>query len=110
MLERWAQQLTRQSAGRFTALERALAAEPENQVPPPKQRNTGLEGQKRPELALTCGLDAPRELVWKAQTDAGWIAQVWSSRFVTASMRKLDVRPGGAIRVVLRSPDRWIIR
>ncbi len=49
--------------------------------------------------------DAPRELVWKAWTDPKHVANWWGPRDFTNPVCELDVRVGGAYRVVMRAPD-----
>jgi len=60
---------------------------------------------KEQELVLTRVLDAPRELVFKAWTDPKLLAQWWGPRGFTNPVCELDPRPGGAIRIHMRSPD-----
>jgi uncharacterized protein YndB with AHSA1/START domain len=50
-------------------------------------------------------LDAPRELVFKAWTDPVHMARWWGPRMFSAPICEMDVRPGGAHRIVMRSPD-----
>lgn len=49
--------------------------------------------------------DAPRELVWKAWTDPNLMARWWGPKNFTNPVCELDVRLGGAWRIVMRSPD-----
>jgi uncharacterized protein YndB with AHSA1/START domain len=49
--------------------------------------------------------DAPRELVWKAWTDSKHMAQWWGPRNFMNPVCELDVRVGGAYRIVMRSPE-----
>jgi len=49
--------------------------------------------------------DAPRELVFKAWTDPKQMAQWWGPKPFTNPVCEMDVRPGGAYRIVMRSPD-----
>ena len=48
---------------------------------------------------------APRELVWKAWTEPQHLTRWWGPRAFTNPVCVLDVRPGGAYRVVMRSPE-----
>jgi uncharacterized protein YndB with AHSA1/START domain len=48
---------------------------------------------------------APRELLWKAWTDARHMAQWWGPHAFTNPVCEMDVRPGGAYRIVMRGPD-----
>jgi uncharacterized protein YndB with AHSA1/START domain len=56
------------------------------------------------ELVITRILDAPRSLVFKMWTDPTHIAQWWGPRGFTNPVCDMDVRPGGAIRMVMRGP------
>ncbi|HXB03070.1 MAG TPA: SRPBCC domain-containing protein [Opitutaceae bacterium] len=49
--------------------------------------------------------DAPRELVWKAWTEPKHMAQWWGPSSFTTPVCELDVRPGGAYRIVMRGAD-----
>ena len=40
--------------------------------------------------------DAPRELVWKALTEAERIPRWWGKRHTTMTVEEMDVRVGGA--------------
>jgi len=61
--------------------------------------------RKAPDLALTRVFDAPREVVFKVWTDPRHVPQWWGPRGFTNPVCELDVRPGGAIRIVMRAPD-----
>ncbi|MEP6872479.1 MAG: SRPBCC domain-containing protein [Anaerolineaceae bacterium] len=63
------------------------------------------EPSKSPELTFTRILNAPRELVFKAWTDPKQMAQWWGPRGFTNPVCEMDVRPGGALRIVMRAPD-----
>ena len=49
--------------------------------------------------------DAPRALVWRAWTDPKMMAQWFGPRMFTTPVCELDVRVGGALRIVMRGPD-----
>lgn len=49
--------------------------------------------------------DAPRALVWRAWTDQTMMAQWFGPRTFTTPICGLDVRVGGALRIVMRGPD-----
>ena len=53
------------------------------------------------ELTLTRTFDAPRDMVWKAWTDAKLVQQWWGPRGVTNSVCELDARAGGTIHIVM---------
>lgn len=57
------------------------------------------------ELVITRMIDAPRSLVFGAWTDAKHMARWWGPHGFTNPVCELDVRPGGAIRIVMRAPD-----
>ncbi len=57
------------------------------------------------ELTLTRVLDAPRELVFRMWTDPQHVAQWWGPMGFTNPVCEMDVRPGGALRIVMRAPD-----
>jgi len=49
--------------------------------------------------------DAPRELVWKAWTDANHLGQWWGPDGFTITTSKFDFRPGGEWVFVMHGPD-----
>ncbi|HEX6118528.1 MAG TPA: SRPBCC domain-containing protein [Dongiaceae bacterium] len=57
------------------------------------------------ELVITRTFDAPRPLVFKAWTQAEHMVRWFGPRSYTAISAKMDVRPGGAYRAGMRSPD-----
>ena len=57
------------------------------------------------EFILTRIINAPRALVWKAWTDPKHMAQWWGPHSVTNPVCQMDVRPGGAWRIIMRLPD-----
>lgn len=57
------------------------------------------------DLVMTREFDAPRELVFKAWTDARQVAQWWGPKGFTNPVCELDVRVGGAIRIHMRAPN-----
>jgi len=57
------------------------------------------------ELTLVRTFDAPRELVFKAWTDAKQLAQWWGPHGFTNPHCEADAKPGGKIRVCMRAPD-----
>lgn len=64
------------------------------------------------ELVLIRSFDAPRSLVFKAWTEAEHLER-WQGapQGFTVTTHKLDIRPGGACRVCMRSPegvDYWL--
>jgi uncharacterized protein YndB with AHSA1/START domain len=56
-------------------------------------------------VVITRIFDAPRELVFKAWTDPKHVAQWWGPKGFTNPVCEMDVRLGGALRIVMRGPD-----
>jgi uncharacterized protein YndB with AHSA1/START domain len=56
------------------------------------------------ELILTRTFDAPRSLVFKAWIDPRHVVAWWGPKGFTNPVCEMDVRPGGAIRIVMRAP------
>jgi len=62
-------------------------------------------------LVITRVFDAPRLLVFKAWTEPERLVRWWGPRGFTTPSCKMDVRPGGAFRFHMRSPegtDHWL--
>ena len=57
------------------------------------------------ELMLTRLIDAPREKLYRAWTDANLLKQWFAPLPYTTPSAELDVRPGGAALIVMRGPD-----
>ena len=57
------------------------------------------------ELVLTRIIDAPRAKVFKAWTDPELLKQWFAPLPYTTPVAELDVRPGGANRIVMRDPQ-----
>lgn len=57
------------------------------------------------ELVLTRLLDAPRENVFRCWTEAELLKQWFAPKSWTTPDATLDVRPGGANRITMRSPE-----
>lgn len=56
-------------------------------------------------LDIVRTFEAPRALVWKMWTDPAHVAVWWAPEHFTTPVVKMDVRPGGAIHMVMRGPD-----
>lgn len=67
------------------------------------QKDTAKTAER--ELVLSRLIDAPREKVFKAWTDPALLTQWFAPSPWTTPFAQLDVRPGGASLVVMRSPD-----
>jgi len=57
------------------------------------------------ELIVTRVFDAPREVVFAAWTDPTQAARWWGPQGFTTISCEMDVRPGGAYRACMRSPE-----
>jgi uncharacterized protein YndB with AHSA1/START domain len=57
------------------------------------------------EVTIRRDINAPRERVFKAWTDAKQMAQWWGPNGFTNPVCDVDARPGGAIRIDMRAPD-----
>ncbi|SDU75304.1 SRPBCC family protein [Jiangella alkaliphila] len=57
------------------------------------------------DLTVTRTYDAPPERVWAALTDGELVRRWWDPDGFTAPLARMDVRPGGASLVSMRSPD-----
>jgi len=49
--------------------------------------------------------DAPRELVWKAWSDAKLLQQWWGPKYFTNPVCEVDFRPGGKMLIHMQGPD-----
>lgn len=56
-------------------------------------------------LTFTRFFAAPRERVFRAWTDPAELAQWWGPAGFTNPVSEVDLRPGGAYRIVMRAPD-----
>ena len=63
-----------------------------------------LAGEWR-ELVITRTFAAPRPLLWRMWTDPAHFAQWWGPKGFTNPVCEIDLRVGGALRVVMRAPD-----
>jgi uncharacterized protein YndB with AHSA1/START domain len=57
------------------------------------------------EVVITRIVDAPRDLVFKAWTEAEHLARWWGPDGFTNPVCESDPRPGGVLRIVMRGPD-----
>jgi uncharacterized protein YndB with AHSA1/START domain len=57
------------------------------------------------EFVMTRVFNAPRELVFQVYTDPAAAPQWWGPRYLTTTVDKMDVRPGGLWRFIQRGPD-----
>lgn len=66
---------------------------------------TDIAPMSNRELVLTRIIDAPREKLFKAWTDAELLKQWFAPLPFTTPFAEMDVRPGGASLIVMRAPD-----
>ena len=57
------------------------------------------------EFCIARVIHAPRPLVFDAWTDPAHLARWWGPSGFTNPVCEMDVRPGGAHRIVMRSPE-----
>jgi len=57
------------------------------------------------EFVITRTLDAPREVVFKAWTEAERLAQWWGPKGCAIEVGKLEVRPGGTFLYCMKMPN-----
>jgi len=57
------------------------------------------------EIVISCVFDAPRELVWEAWTNPKHVVNWWGPNGFTTTNEKMEVRPGGVWKHVMRGPD-----
>jgi uncharacterized protein YndB with AHSA1/START domain len=57
------------------------------------------------DLVLERTIDVPRDLVWKAWTKPEHLTKWFTPAPWTVADCEIDLRPGGAFRVVMRSPE-----
>ena len=57
------------------------------------------------EFVISRVFDAPPERLFAAWTEPARVAQWWGPEGFTNPVCRMDVRPGGAYRIVMRSPD-----
>jgi uncharacterized protein YndB with AHSA1/START domain len=69
------------------------------------KKNKAAEDYMGRKFIITREIAAPRELVFKAWTDAKQLAQWWGPRGFTNPVCEWDALPGKAIYVVMRAPN-----
>lgn len=75
-------------------------------TPPPKPRHAlELSLPSPQEVLVSRVFDAPRERVFEAHVDPKALEAWWGPREYVNTVDKWDVRPGGAWRIVQRTPD-----
>lgn len=67
--------------------------------------NRSVEESSERTRVLTRIFDAPRSLVFKAWTEREHLMRWWGPRGFTVTSCEMDLRPGGAWRLSMRSPE-----
>jgi len=57
------------------------------------------------EIVITRIIHFPRELVWDAMTNPKHVVNWWGPRGFTTTIEKMEVKPGGTWKHVMRGPD-----
>lgn len=70
-----------------------------------EEMKTANQDIKTTTLVITRTFDAPRELVWKAWTDAGMLKKWWGPKQFTCPVSKIDFRVDGKYLHCMRGPD-----
>jgi uncharacterized protein YndB with AHSA1/START domain len=70
-----------------------------------EKRNDPAAKSSDCDFVVTRILNAPPEMVFKAWTDPKHMARWWGPHHFTNPVCELNVRPGGAWRIVMRGPD-----
>ena len=68
-------------------------------------KDSGAATAEQPEVVMTRIFDAPRELVFKAFSEAEALAQWWGPKGMTMQVAKLDFRPGGMFHYNMKNPS-----
>lgn len=66
---------------------------------------TATTAAKEQEMIMTRVFNAPPEFIFKAYIDPNFIPQWWGPKRLTTTVVKMDVRPGGIWRFILRESD-----
>jgi len=57
------------------------------------------------EIVATRVIDAPRAMVWKVWTEPDHVKNWWGPDGFTNTSERMEVRPGGVLKVVMHGPD-----
>jgi uncharacterized protein YndB with AHSA1/START domain len=68
-------------------------------------KNESVRESDDRDFVITRVFDAPPALVFKAWTDPAQMARWWGPHHFTNPVCEMDLRPGGAWRIVMRGPD-----
>lgn len=63
------------------------------------------QAQSDPSFQISRVFDAPRDLVWKAYTEAERLAQWWGPKDFKTRVLQLDFRPGGVFHYAMETPQ-----
>lgn len=69
------------------------------------RKNNPIEDMADREIVITRIFNAPRERVWEVWTNPSHVAKWWGPKGFTTTIEKMDVRPGGVWKHVMRGPD-----
>jgi uncharacterized protein YndB with AHSA1/START domain len=72
---------------------------------PGSNRTSGAVGSNECEIVITRRFEAPPEFVFEAWTAPEHLARWWVPEGFTNPVCEMDVRVGGAWRIVMRAPD-----
>jgi uncharacterized protein YndB with AHSA1/START domain len=79
---------------------------PPSRTHAPKAAKAGAAADTRDrELVFSRVFDAPRSVVFRAWTDPQQVAKWWGPQGFSVAFLEMDVRPGGAWRKCMRSPE-----
>ncbi|HEY3268462.1 MAG TPA: SRPBCC domain-containing protein [Armatimonadota bacterium] len=67
--------------------------------------SSATEARPASAFVITREFDAPRDLVWKAHSEAERLKQWWGPKGFAMAHCTLDFRPGGIFHYALRSPN-----
>jgi uncharacterized protein YndB with AHSA1/START domain len=69
------------------------------------EKNNPTKDSKKPELWMTRVFDAPKRLVFDAWSKAEYVSRWFTPAPLTTPSCEVDLRTGGAFRLVMRMPD-----
>lgn len=70
-----------------------------------KGETSAVAASEGREFVITRVFDAPRDLVWKAWSEADRLARWWGPKGCTVRVGTFDFRPGGVFHYCMQSPD-----
>jgi uncharacterized protein YndB with AHSA1/START domain len=62
---------------------------------------SAVQTEAKPEFVITRTVDAPRDLVWKAWTEADRLEKWWGPKGCKIRVAKFDLRPGGVFHYAM---------